>query len=627
MSVLWLSDTSKGKASNRKACEGSITGPIDSVLNADKTKIVSSPHTLGRESLQEQIKDKHKLLSETARRRGFFWGSFEIYGGLSGFLDLGPLGVGLKRQIEDTWRQFFLQRHGFVEVSTPIITPHKVLEASGHVENFKDPMTECTNCKRRFRADQLVKEATGLETEGMSLEQLGALLKENHVKCPECGGELGPPQYFMTMFKTSIGPYGEELAYGRPEAAQGIFVNFRRILETLREKFPIGIAQVGTVLRNEISPRQGPIRLREFTIMDFELFFDPDEPDCPYLDEVASDELAIVTEETRNEGKEEATKIKVGEAVKSKVIKAPWAAYFMALSKRFMTQLGVDGRHQRFFEKLPTERAHYSAQTFDQEIELDRWGWTEVAGFAYRTDYDLRKHMEATGEDLRVFKPYPTPKLRKVKSIKPNHQNIRKIFQEQTGRVADLISKDDPERLLKAKRAGHSVTVGSYTIPADCFDVVDEEVKETGTRFLPHVIEPSFGVERLLYTTLEYNLRMKEDRLILGLPFNLAPIQASVFPLVNKDGLQKRATEVYEALITDGLRVEYDEAGSIGRRYARADEAGVPLAITIDYDTLKDDTVTVRDRDTWNQRRTPVGTLTSTIHTIMKQGFQAPKMT
>ena len=625
MPLLRVSDTSKGKTPDREACESPITRPTDSVPKADKPQILSSARTLSREPLQQQIKDKHKLLSETARRRGFFWGSFEIYGGLSGFLDLGPLGVGLKRQIEDTWRQFFLQRHRFVEVSTPIITPHKVLEASGHVENFKDPMTECSNCKRRFRADQLVKEATGLETEGMSLEQLGALLKERHVKCPECGGELGPPQYFMTMFKTSIGPYGEDPAYGRPEAAQGIFVNFHRILETMREKFPIGIAQVGTVLRNEISPRQGPIRLREFTIMDFELFFDPAEPDCPYLDEVISEELSIVTEETRSKGTEDATKIKTGEAVKRQVIKAPWAAYFMALSKRFLTQLGVDGRHQRFFEKLPTERAHYSAQTFDHEIELDRWGWTEVAGFAYRTDYDLRKHMEATGEDLRVFKPYSTPRLRKIKSIKPNHQNLRKIFQEQTGRIADLISKDDPEKLLTAKKAGLPLKIGSYNVPPDCFDVVEDDVKETGTRFLPHVIEPSFGVERLLYTTLEYNLTMKEDRLILGLPFNLAPIQASVFPLVNKDGLQKRATDVYETLIAEGLRVEYDEAGSIGRRYARADEAGVPLGITIDYDTLKDDTVTVRDRDSWIQRRTPVGTLASTIHTIVKEGFNTPK--
>ncbi len=241
--------------------------------------------------LTSELKDRYRLLSEIARRRGFFWGSFEIYGGLSGFLDLGPLGTGLKREIENTWREFFLRRHGFVEISTPIITPHRVLEASGHVENFKDPMTECTNCHRRFRADQLIKEATAEETEGLNLDQLASLLAK--VKCPECGGILGSPQYFLTMFKTSIGPYGEDPAYGRPEAAQGIFVDFHRVYEVMREKIPIGIAQVGTVLRNEISPRQGPIRLREFTIMDFELFFDPDNPECPYLDEVKEDQLSM----------------------------------------------------------------------------------------------------------------------------------------------------------------------------------------------------------------------------------------------------------------------------------------------------------------------------------------------
>ncbi len=571
--------------------------------------------------MQQEIRDKYKLLSETARRRGFFWGSFEIYGGLSGFLDLGPLGVGLKRQIEDTWREFFLQRHGFIEVSTPIITPQRILEASGHVENFKDPMTECTNCKRRFRADQLVKEATGQETEGLSLEQLGTLLNQKHVKCPECGGELKPPQYFMTMFKTNIGPYGEDPAYGRPEAAQGIFVNFRRILETMREKFPIGIAQVGTVLRNEISPRQGPIRLREFTIMDFELFFDPAEPDCPYLDEVASEELTIVTEETRKKGDESELRITVGDAIKEHVIKAQWAAYFMALSKKFLGQLGVEAHHQRFFEKLPTERAHYSTQTFDHEVQLDRWGWTEVAGFAYRSDYDLKKHMEATGEDLRVFKPYPTPRISRQQRTKPNYQNIRKISQDETGKIASLVAGYDIEKLRNAKKTGQSIKIGSYTIPPDCFDIVEEEVKETGTRFVPHVIEPSFGVERLLYTTLEYNLKMKEDRLILGLPFNLAPVQAAVFPLVNKNGLEERATAVYNTLVSEGLRVEFDDAGSIGRRYARADEAGTPLAVTVDYDTLKDGTVTLRDRDSWTQIRAKIDSLPSTIHTIVKVGF------
>ncbi|MBO0887740.1 glycine--tRNA ligase, partial [Candidatus Bathyarchaeota archaeon] len=317
-----------------------------------------------------ELKDRYKLLSEIARRRGFFWPSFEIYGGLSGFLDLGPLGTGLKREIEDTWREFFLRRHGFVEISTPIITPHRVLEASGHVENFKDPMTECTNCHRRFRADQLIKESTGEETEGLNLEQLATLLAK--VKCPECGGVLGAPQYFLTMFKTSIGPYGEDPAYGRPEAAQGIFVDFRRVYEVMREKMPLGIAQVGTVLRNEISPRQGPIRLREFTIMDFELFFDPAEPHCPYLDEVKREQLSIVTEEDRKKMELTTTHVTAGDASRKGMIRSEWGAYFMAQSKLFLTQLGIKPSNQRFFEKLVSERAHYSAQTFDHEVKLDR---------------------------------------------------------------------------------------------------------------------------------------------------------------------------------------------------------------------------------------------------------------
>ncbi len=571
--------------------------------------------------MSQDVNDKYRLLSETARRRGFFWGSFEIYGGLSGFLDLGPFGTSLKREIENAWRDHFLVRHGFVEISTPIITPHRVLEASGHVENFKDLMTECTNCHRRFRADLLVKEATGKETEGLSLEQLGKML--SNVKCPECGGILGAPQYFVTMFKTNIGPYGEDPAYGRPEAAQGIFVNFRRVLEVMREKFPLGIAQIGTVLRNEISPRQGPIRLREFTIMDFELFFDPQEPECPFLDEVKGEELFIVAEKARRDGTDRALKVSASEAVKTSVIKAPWAAYFMAQSKRFLAHLGIPPDHQRFFEKLPGERAHYSAQTFDLEVQLDRWGWVEVAGFANRTDYDLQRHMEATGVDMRVFKPYDSPVERRVETIKPNPEKLGRRFGSETGKILNLLSKEDLTKLLRNKKPGEHVKIGGYEVPVELFETKAETVKETGTRFLPHVIEPSFGVERLVYATLEHSLRMKEDRLLLSLPFNLAPVQASIYPLVNKNGLEEKAVTIYRSLQSSGLRVDYDNAGSIGRRYARADEAGVPLGITVDYDTLRDETVTVRDRDSWGQVRAQVKTLRTTIDQIARDGFPA----
>ena len=566
-----------------------------------------------------ELKDKHRLLSEIARRRGFFWGSFEIYGGVSGFLDLGPLGTGLKREIENTWRSFFLNRHGFVEISTPIITPHRVLEASGHVENFKDPMTECTNCHRRFRADQLIKESTGKETEGLDLTQLGVLLTS--VKCPECGGVLGTPQYFVTMFKTSIGPYGEDPAYCRPEAAQGIFVDFRRVFEIMREKFPIGIAQIGTVLRNEISPRQGPIRLREFTIMDFELFYDPSHPDCPFLDEVKGDTIAIVTEKSRTSGDSQPQQFTIEHAVKNRLIKSPWAAYFMAQSTRFLGELGIHPSDQRFFEKLQTERAHYSTQTFDQEVKLDRWGWVEVAGFAYRTDYDLKKHMEATGIDQTIFKPHAAPVERKITVTKPNHDKIRGRFGKDAGKIIGLLANKDLGLLIRSVKPGEHLEVENFEVPVDFFDTKEETIKETGTRFLPHVIEPSFGVERLVYSTLEHNLRMKEDRLVLSLPPKLAPVQASVYPLLNKDGLVEKATRIFEDLNAGGFRVEFDDAGSIGRRYARADEAGIPLGITIDYDTLKEDTVTLRDRDSWGQIRVHTKELNATIHAIVNNGF------
>lgn len=568
-----------------------------------------------------QVKDKYRLVSEIARRRGFFWGSFEIYGGVSGFLDLGPYGVSLRRLLEDEWRNYFLRPHGFLEVSTPIITPSKVLEASGHVANFKDPMTECGNCKRRFRADQIVKDATGMETEGLSLEQLGALLSEKNVRCPECGGALGQPEYFHTMFKTTIGPYSEDVAYGRPEAAQGVFINFRRLMEVSRERFPIGIAQIGTALRNEISPRQGPIRLREFTIMDFEFFFDPDQPDCPYLREVEDDILAIVTEDLRKAGNDnDRVTISVAHALRDGIVKAPWSAYFMALAKRFLISLGIASDNQRFFEKLPDERAHYSSQTFDLEVQLDRWGWVEVAGFAYRTDYDLKSHMIASGTDMRVFRPYEKPIGKTTLVVKPNYQRLRTIFGSDAGRIGGLLATVDPKKL--ADNAG-PVQLDGFIVPRDCFELKQETVKEAGAKFLPHVIEPSFGVERLVYATLEYSVKMNEDRVILGIPPRLAPVQAAIFPLLGKDGLPDKAIQIFNELSQEGLRVEFDEAGSIGRRYARADEAGIPIGITVDYDTLKDGTVTLRDRDTWRQIRRPTLDLSRLVRKIVENGFQS----
>jgi len=475
---------------------------------------------------------------ELAKRRGFFWPSYEIYGGVSGFVTFGPLGAVLKRRIEDKFREFYVRPLGILEIESSVILPSRVFEASGHVEHFKEPMVECTKCKRKFRADHLLQEQAGMsdtETEKLNLAELKNEIEKRNVRCAECGGVLDKPKYFMTMFTTTIGPYSEAVGYGRPEAAQSIFVEFRRLWEQARERLPFGVVQIGHALRNEISPRQGPIRLREFTIMDVEFFFDPEQPNCTPLKDVENETLRLVRAEAKLKGEKEPVSVPVKEALQKGYIKTEWHAYFMALAKRFLREFGVPDEKQRFMEKLDWERAHYSAQSFDQEIYLERWGWTEVSGHAYRTDYDLKKHMEFSGVDIRAFKE--------------------------------------------------------------------------GRRFIPHVVEPSFGSDRLVYVAVEYAYQAKKDRAVLSLLRELAPIQAGVYPLVSKDGLPEKALEVYQMMIKEGFMVEYDESGSIGRRYARADEAGTPLGMTVDYDTLKDDSVTIRDRDSWKQVRTPISQL------------------
>jgi glycyl-tRNA synthetase len=493
-------------------------------------------------------KDKYEIISEMAKRRGYFWPSYEIYGGVSGFLTFGPLGSLLKRRLEDKFRSFYLRPLGILEVETSIIMPGKVLEASGHVESFKEPTVECLKCQRKFRADHLLQEfgeMSDTETEKLTLQAVVEEIKKRNIHCPECGGDFSKAEQFMTMFTTTIGPYSDSVGYGRPEAAQGIFVEFKRIHESARGKLPLGVVQIGHALRNEISPRQGPVRLREFTIIDIEFFLDPENTKCERLHEVENDELRLITAENKLNGVTEPIEVTVKEALNKGIIKKEWQAYFMALAKRFLVELGVPEDKQRFIEKLEWERAHYSVQGFDQEVYLERWGWTEVSGHNYRTDYDLSRHMKFSGVDLTAFK---------------------------------------------------------------------ETENDGGKRFIPHVVEPSFGLDRLVYVALEYAYTKKKKRTLLSLSRELAPMQIGVFPLVSKDGLPEKAKEVYQMLIKEGFTVEWDESGSIGRRYARADEVGTPLGVTVDYQTLEDGTVTLRDRDTWKQVRSKIANLSELLH-------------
>src|SRR4030043_2096774 len=536
-------------------------------------------------SEKDRNPDKLTLINELARRRGFFWQSYEIYGGVSGFVTYGSLGARLKQNIERKLREFFVYKLGILEVESPIIAPSQVFEASGHVAHFKEPMVECQKCEKKSRADHLLREFANMseaEVEKLSLKELKEAIDKHGLECPECGGALGKPKQFLTMFKTTIGPYSEAIGYGRPEAAQGIFVEFNRLYGMAREKLPFGVLQIGHAQRNEISPRQGLMRLRAFTIADLEFFFDPEEEKCCRLEEIENEKLQFLLGETRQKDSEELTELTVKEALKKGVVKKQWLAFFMVMAKKVLMDLGVPAEKQRFIAKLPWERAHYSQQTFDQEVVLERWGWTEASGHAYRTDFDLKGHMDSSGTDMTVFKEYEKPIEKEQIIVKPIMAKLGPVFKGEAGKIAELLSKTDPTEVEASIKKSGDYVLGKYRILAEHVDISHQKTVERGRHFIPHVIEPSFGIDRLFHVALEYAYQTKDDRTLLGFPPDIAPIQLGVYPLVSKDGLPEKASELQRMLANEGFVAEYDEAGSIGRRYARADEIGIPLGITVD---------------------------------------------
>lgn len=555
-------------------------------------------------------KRKGERLLELARRRGIFWQSYELYGGVSGFLDYGPLGSLLKRNIEEKWLDLFVRRQGLMLVETPIISPSKVFEVSGHLQHFSDPIVECNNCDRKWRADHLIQEQMGIVGEGMTLDTLRKTIQENKIRCPECGGELGQPSSFNELFRTTIGPYSEDIGYCRPETAQGMFTNFRRLSEIARGKIPFGVAQIGRCLRNEIAPRQGPIRLRELTIMELEMFFDPDDEQCNRFEEVSKEIIRILPERLQAEGEKTPIEISTREAFEDQHIVSAWNAYFMALAKKFILELGVPESKQFFIEKGVNERAHYSTQTFDQLVELSRWGWIEVSGHSCRSNFDLSRHASISKVDLSIFIPYPKPKKTKILKTSPRRDTIQEDFQENAGLVFQLIDESDSKKLKRAIDEEGFIILSrgeaQLKVTKRHVGFRSEEVEETGRRLIPTVAEPSFGVDRILYATCEYSLTEKEDRTIMKFPLDIVPIQLGVFPLVAKDRLPEKAKDLESSLRREGFSVEYDESGSIGRRYARADESGIPLAATVDYQTLEDNSITLRSRDTWSQVRVEI---------------------
>ncbi len=564
--------------------------------------------------------DKHTELTSIARKRGLYWPSYEIYGGVAGLYDYGPVGVRIKSKIIDMWRRFFvdMQRGLVVEIETPIITPRIVLKASGHEDHFTDPYTYCKKCGNVYRVDHLIKEKLGLDVEGLGLDELWEIMKKHGLRCPRCGGELSRPEHALLLFRTTIGPYRGTPAYFRPETAQGMFVSFKHVYLASRERFPLGIAQIGKVGRNEISPRQGLIRLREFTIMEIEFFFDPAEPsrgmDRNHIRELMETKLRIVTASARLKGSNEPITLSAREAVEKGIIETPWLAYWMAVGTLFLEELGIPHEKIRFMEKLPHEKAHYAAQTFDQEVYTEKYGWVEVAGYAYRTNYDLTRHIEYSKADLTVFKRYPQPRRLSIRKAYPDINAIRRDYPDRLADIMKDLGKISREELAAIIEEKGGVKAGGVFLDRKYFVIKSEEKNVYGEKIIPHVVEPSFGLERVFYAVLENSYEKIEGRNKLRLPPSIAPYDVAVFPLVTGTKKEHKAIEamaraVYDMLIEAGFDAIYDADGSIGRRYARADEIGIPYAITVDYQTLEDKTVTIRERDTQRQQRIHIESL------------------
>mgnify|MGYP000949355357 FL=1 len=441
-----------------------------------------------------------KLVS-FAKTQGFVYQGSEIYGGLANTWDFGPLGVELKNNIKKAWWKKFVQESKYnVGLDCAILMNPETWIASGHVGGFSDPLMDCKACNTRHRADQLIEEATkgAVNPAGWSNKEMEEYIKQNGIACPNCGkSDFTEIRKFDLMFKTHIGVIENDksVVYLRPETAQGIFVNFKNVLRTTRKKLPFGIAQIGKSFRNEITPGNFIFRTREFEQMELEFFCKP------------GDDLG-------------------------------WYDYWKKFCFDFVISLGVNPEKLRLREHSPEELSHYSKGTSDIEY-LFPFGWGELWGIANRTDFDLTRHSEHSGERLDYLDP------------------------------------------------------------------------ETNERYIPYCIEPSVGVERLFLTVLcdsyeEEVLENGETRQVLHLHPFLAPIKVAVLPLVKK--LEDKALEIYDELRKEFM-ADYDVSGNIGRRYRRQDAIGTPFCVTIDFDTLEDGTVTVRDRDTMAQERVKVSEL------------------
>ncbi|KAK8394968.1 hypothetical protein O3P69_006031 [Scylla paramamosain] len=676
--------------------------------------------------------DRAKM-NDLIKRRFFYDNSFAIYGGITGQYDYGPMGCDLVDNLLAEWHKHFVIQERMLKVNCSILTPEPVLKASGHVDKFADYMVKDVKTGECFRLDHLIKQhfekvmadkktsaeekealsLTVARLDGMTMEEMNDLMRKHDMKSPLTGNNLTDATEFNLMFPISIGPSGNLKGFLRPETAQGIFVNFKRLLEYNQGKLPFACAQVGNAYRNEISPRSGLLRVREFTMAEIEHFCDPDDKNHPKFAQVADTEMVLYSGCAQMDG-ESAKRMTIGEAVHGSglsslgLLSTPaevgaldrylkersyilehspsqadlvvWEAlrqpppsdlfhasrwyrhlssfsererlslpgeklmleeltggrqkgmvanetlgYYMARIQQYLLRIGINPKKLRFRQHLSNEMAHYACDCWDAEC-LTSYGWIECVGCADRSAYDLQQHTKGSGVRMCVERPLKEAVMVDSLAAQPDKGIIGKTFKKDAKAVQEALTAltiEQAEQMDKALTEQGEYELSGFKMTRAMVPSFKREQKKVFVEeIVPSVIEPSFGVGRVFYSLLEHSFRVREDddkRTFFSLATVVAPIKVSVLPLSNKQEFVPFTTQLADALTDLNLSVKIDDStGSIGRRYARTDEIGIPLGITVDFDTVNKvpHTVTVRERDSTQQVRMPIEEVPLTIKNL-----------
>lgn len=636
----------------------------------------------------ESTEFKRENLEQVLKRRFFYAPAFEIYGGVSGLYDYGPPGCSFQANIVDTWRKHFILEEDMLEVDTTMLTPYEVLKTSGHVDKFSDWMCRDLKTGEIFRADHLIeevlearlkgdKEARGIVEEtpveeddqkkkrkkkvkeikaiklddevvkayefilakidGYSGQELGEIMVEHKIGNPVNGDPLELPVAFNLMFETAIGPSGQLKGYLRPETAQGQFLNFSKLLDFNNEKMPFASAAIGKSFRNEISPRSGLLRVREFLMAEIEHFVDPLNKNHEKFELVKDIKLSFLPRDVQQSGSTKVIETTIGEAVGSRMVDNETLGYFIARIYLFLIKIGVDPTKLRFRQHMGNEMAHYAQDCWDAELKTS-YGWIECVGCADRSAYDLTVHAKRTKEKLCVRKPLDEPKVVERLECEIEKKKFGPKFRKDAPIVENWLlnkTEDELEKLsvelaenlkISAKIPESSTPNEVIEIPSDLVKIQKVKRTEHVREFTPNVIEPSFGIGRIIYSVFEHSFWTRPNdsaRGVLSFPPLVAPTKVLIVPLSNNETLQPVVKKVASALKSHQVPFKIDDSSaSIGKRYARNDELGTPFGITVDFESVEDSSITLRERDSTKQVR---GSVEDVIDAVLKMTYHNVK--